>query len=280
MEDLQEKSVLYIVPTPIGNLGDITIRALDVLNSVDEIICEDTRRTLKLLNRYQIRKHLISYEKFSETRKIELILENLASGKTMALVSDAGTPAVSDPGSRLIALIRKQGGIRIEALPGPSALVTAFSASGFEPPMRFIGFFPRHRQRMQQEIIRMNVSSDVTVFYESPRRLLSTLKKISSAVGPAREVCIGRELTKVHEEYLYGRISQVIEDLEHKGVIGEVTVIIKGAKREDAIDENTLRSRAAALLEAGHSRKDILSILSGEAGISRNALYSLLLDIR
>ncbi|MDT8272120.1 MAG: 16S rRNA (cytidine(1402)-2'-O)-methyltransferase, partial [Desulfomonilia bacterium] len=245
-----------------------------------EIVCEDTRRTLKLLNTYQIRKPLISYEKFSETRKMEHILESLARGRSIALLSDAGTPAISDPGSRIIARIREQGDIRIEALPGPSALVTAFSASGFEPPMRFIGFFPRTRAKKQQELIRMSVSTDVTVFYESPRRLLKTLKEISSTVGPVREVCIGRELTKVHEEYLCGDISRVIRDLEHTGVIGEVTVILKGAEREVPMDENTLRSRAEELLQAGHTRRDILNVLSSESGVNRNALYAMLLDIR
>ena len=135
-------STLYVVPTPIGNLKDITLRALEVLGSVDIIACEDTRHTLKLLNHYGIKKSLISYEKFSEARKTDKIIAHLEAGRNIALVSDAGTPLVSDPGSNLITLARSKG-FRVEALPGASAVITAVSASGFSGPFRFIGFFPR-----------------------------------------------------------------------------------------------------------------------------------------
>ncbi|MGC9325795.1 MAG: 16S rRNA (cytidine(1402)-2'-O)-methyltransferase, partial [Desulfomonilia bacterium] len=261
-------------------LRDITLRALDVLNAVDGIICEDTRRTLKLLNHYHIRKPLISYEKFSEAKKIDLICQQLESGKSLALLSDAGTPAVSDPGSRLVSRVRELGNIRIEALPGPSALVTAFSASGFEPPLRFIGFFPRQRARIRQELARMTVSMDAVVFFESPRRLLKTLKTIRATIGPDREVCVAREITKMHEEYLQGSISYIIGVLEQKGALGEVTVILKGGGDEAFLEESDVRSRAENLLKAGHTRKDILNILASETDISRNALYAMLLDIR
>ncbi|HVN72357.1 MAG TPA: 16S rRNA (cytidine(1402)-2'-O)-methyltransferase, partial [Desulfomonilia bacterium] len=180
-----DKSTLYLVPTPIGNLRDITLRAIDILGYVDLIVCEDTRHTRKLLSHLHISKPLISSERFSEARSIEPLIEQLDSGKSIALVSDAGTPAISDPGSRLIAQAHARG-IRVEALPGPCALITAFSASGFEAPFRFIGFLPRLNNEREIEFVRMSATGDATIFYESPRRLLTTLRRIMKQM-PGRD---------------------------------------------------------------------------------------------
>lgn len=272
-----EKSTLYLVPTPIGNLRDITLRALDVLGSVDLIVCEDTRQTRKLLSHYRIGKPLVSCERFSEARKVEGILEQLQSGKNVALVSDAGTPAVSDPGFRLIVRAREKG-IRIEALPGPSALITSFSASGFEPPFRFIGFFPRHKEKGEKEVMKMCVSNDTTVFYESPRRLLKTLRSISERL-PERALCVAREISKIHEEYLIGTVSEVLSQVEDRVLKGEITVIVKGSEDLDLLDEETLKELARSLLSAGHSKKDILCTLSQESGFSRNEIYRILIGL-
>jgi len=273
-----DNSTLYLVPTPIGNLRDMTLRAIDVLGSVDIIVCEDTRHTRKLLSHLRLSKPLISSERFSEARTIKPLLEQLSSGKNIALVCDAGTPAVSDPGSRLIAQAHERG-IRVEALPGPCSLITAFSASGFEPPFRFIGFFPRLNDEKKKEFVRMSVTSDVTIFYESPRRLLTTLRMIMKHM-PDRDICVARELTKIHEEYIRGKASEVISRLEHIVVKGEVTVIVKGASNNTTLDQGSLEERADSLLHSGHSRKDVLHVLTQETGIGRNEIYKMLIRMK
>jgi 16S rRNA (cytidine1402-2'-O)-methyltransferase len=272
-----ERSTLYLVPTPIGNLKDITLRAIDVLGSVDLIACEDTRHTRKLLNHLGIRKALISYERFSETKKLEIILDELRAGKNVALVSDAGTPAISDPGSKLVTKARGQG-IRIEALPGPSALITAFSASGFEPPFRFIGFFPRQKDKIEKELLRIRLSQDVTIFYESPRRLLKTLNSMAECLQE-REIFVAREITKLHEEYLAGTVENVKSHIEGRDLKGEVTVLVKGTHEVFERDEKSLRDLALQLVSSGHSKKDILQILTQETGFRRNEIYNMLIDL-
>jgi 16S rRNA (cytidine1402-2'-O)-methyltransferase len=270
-------TTLFLVPTPIGNLGDITLRALDVLKSVDIIACEDTRHTRKLLTAYRIHKPLISYQKFSETKKVSRILELLATGKNIALVSDAGTPLISDPGSILISQARDMG-IRIESLPGPCAAITALSASGFEGPFRFIGFFPRQKSLAQREIAKMSLTSDHTVFYESPHRIVDTLELLGMNMED-RIVCLAREISKIHEEYIIGTVREVIERLKDKKVIGEVTVIVQGSPQEGAIDETTIKERASNLIRSGYSKKDILRVLSEETGMGRNRIYDILLKM-
>ena len=272
-----EKSTLYIVPTPIGNLRDITLRALDVLQNVDIILCEDTRHTIKLLNHYGIKKPLVSYEKHSEAKKVGRIIGELESGKNIALVSDAGTPLVSDPGSRVITCAREKG-IRIEALPGPSAIITALSASGFAGHFRFIGFFPRLKKDRDPELLRMNFTRDNTVFFESPHRILKTLTFMDQALK-TRQICLARELSKMHEEYIVGSAIELYEKLEQLDSIGEITVIVRGSDKSDDIDESLVRTRAQELLESGYSKKDVLAVLSQETGLRRNTIYDLLLNL-
>jgi len=272
-----EKPTLFLVPTPIGNLRDITLRALDVLNAVDVIVCEDTRHSRKLLNHYNIKKPLTSYERFSEARKASEILATLHEGKSIALISDAGTPIISDPGSRLIARAREQG-IRVEALPGPSALTAALSASGYEPPFCFLGFFPRRKEMAEKTILKMISSQDVTIFYESPRRVLKTLQMIMGRI-PERQMCIAREISKVHEEYLTGTVREVVDRLEGREVKGEITVLLQGAEESVTTDLETVRGRAARLLQEGYSKKDILRILSEESGFNRNVIYRMLIEL-
>jgi len=268
---------LYIVPTPIGNLRDITLRALDILQQVDLIACEDTRHTLKLLTHFGIRKQLISYEKFSEVKRAAYLIRHLESGKSIALVSDAGTPMVSDPGCVMIAKVRDKG-IRIEALPGPSAIIAAQSASGFEGSFRFIGFFPRHQASINRELSRMLVSQENTIFFESPRRIGKTLTSINKVLG-GRVICLAREISKIHEEYIVGSALEVYDNLKQLDSIGEITVVIKGIDQSDDIDETLMLMRARELLKSGCSKKDILHILSQETGRKRNEIYEMLLKM-
>jgi 16S rRNA (cytidine1402-2'-O)-methyltransferase len=270
---------LYIVPTPIGNLKDITLRALETLAQVDFIVCEDTRHTRKLLNHYQIKKPMIAAEKFSEARKSQTILKHLEQGALVALVSDAGTPLISDPGALVVSQVR-QAGFDIEALPGACAFVTALSASGFSGNIRFIGFFPRHKKQGELERMRMQLSTEVTVFYESPRRLRATLSALLPGLED-RGVCIAREITKIHEEYRCGLLSEVLQNLPAKPLKGEITVLIQGLFAPVAANPDTadITQRARTLLKQGYSRRDILQTLTQETGMARNRLYRLLLNL-
>ncbi|RLJ71192.1 16S rRNA (cytidine1402-2'-O)-methyltransferase [Hydrogenivirga caldilitoris] len=220
---------LYVVPTPIGNLKDITLRALEVLERVEYIACEDTRRTSILLNHYKIKgKKLISYYEPKEEKQIPRILKVLKE-KDVALVSDAGTPSISDPGYRLIRACLSEG-IEFEVLPGPSAVITALVGSGL-PTDRFLfaGFPPKKgTKRFLEELLSCG---EVTfILYESPKRVLKTLSLLRELVGEA-DVCIARELTKLHEEYIRGSLSHVIEELERRSNLKGEVVLIFSRKR-------------------------------------------------
>ncbi len=206
-------STLYIVATPIGNLEDITLRAIEVLKSVDVILCEDTRVTKKLLERYDISKPTISYHSQSKLSKIDQVIEMLREGKNLALVSDAGTPTISDPGSLLVSRVREELGdeVSIVPIPGPTALAAALSASGFpSSEFTFLGFLP-HKKGRQTLFKEIGESQRTVVFYESPHRFIKTLKSLSEVLVPERKIAIGRELTKIYEEVRVGTISEVIK---------------------------------------------------------------------
>lgn len=268
------RGTLFIVPTPIGNLRDITLRALEILGSVDLIACEDTRHTIKLLNHYGIKKPLMSYERFSESRKLNHLLDRLENGESIALVSDGGTPLISDPGARLVAEARTHG-ISVTALPGACAFVTALSASGLDGAFRFIGFFPRKESEAVSEILRIKNSGEAAVFYESPRRLVSTLRRLSEHMGDT-QVFIARELTKLHEECFSGCINDAIARFCNIEPKGEITVIITGCKDgpEDLPDINV---KLEELLDQGYSKRDIAKTLHDLYMIPRNDIYAMLI---
>ncbi len=222
-------STFYVVSTPIGNLEDITFRALRILKEVDLIVCEDTRQTLKLLNHYNIKKPLVSYFQHSKLSKVDYIIGELHQGKNLALVTDAGTPGISDPGNKLISsIVEKAEKVEIISIPGPSALTAAASVSGF--PMDkflFLGFPPAKKKRKKffEEIAG---SKHTVIFYESPHRILKTLKELSSFIGNLREIVVCRELTKQFESIYRGRAEQIIKILESdkNNLKGEFVVIV------------------------------------------------------
>jgi len=221
-------SILYVIGTPIGNLQDISARAIDTLGSVDLILCEDTRVTKKLLDRYEIKTKTLSYHQHSELKKVEHIISLLKEGKSMALVSDAGTPGVSDPGNKLIAEIIKVAKeyVQIVAVPGPSALISAVSVSGFAADrFVFMGFPPAKKKRNKffKEVLD---SSYPVVFYESPYRIIKTLTELEAA-NKKLEVVVCRELTKKFETIYRGTVEDVIKQLEGDIIKGEFVVIIK-----------------------------------------------------
>lgn len=221
-------STLYVTATPIGNLEDVTLRALRILKEVDFILCEDTRVTKKLLNHYEINTPTISYHSHSKLSKVDKIFELLKEGKNLALVSDAGTPAISDPGSQLIKQIREElPEVKIEVLPGASALTSAFSISGIlGGTFTFLGFLP-HKKGRETLFKKIASEKETFVFYESPHRILKTLESLKK-FSPNKEVTIARELTKIHEEVLKGTPKELTEifELKPEKVRGEFVVIV------------------------------------------------------
>lgn len=233
----KEKISLYVVPTPIGNLGDITLRALELLKTVDLILAEDTRTSGNLLKHYNISKPLQSFHIHNEHKALTPIINRLAKGETMALVSDAGTPGISDPGFLLVRECLKNN-LSVECLPGATAFVPALVKSGF-PTDRFAfeGFLP-HKKGRQTLLKELAKEERTIVFYESPHRLVKTLEQIKEFFGDERIVSVSRELTKVHEETFTGEIGEVISHFTAKEVKGEIVLIVKGKERSATKDED------------------------------------------
>jgi 16S rRNA (cytidine1402-2'-O)-methyltransferase len=222
---------LFIVSTPIGNLSDITLRALDVLRSVDCVACEDTRVTVKLLNRYGIRKPLVSFHAKSAESALRRIVDLLDRGNSVALVTDSGTPLISDPGGKLIEeLVHK--GVRVTPIPGPSAVHTALAASGFSiSDYIFVGFLSNKPSRRRRELGELKERRALIVFFESPHRLLATLDDVLASFGDL-PVCVAKEMTKKFEKYYRGRLGAVIKELQEDSVRGEYTVVVDNRPRK------------------------------------------------
>lgn len=260
----------YIVPTPIGNLGDITQRAIDTLNSVDMIACEDSRVTLKLLNHFNIKTKCVSYHKYNEKERISQIIEILESGKKMALVSDAGTPLICDPGSIIVKELRDRG-FSITSLPGANAVITFLSQiSREDEKFSFIGFLPKTETQIQN-IVTHYEFEDV-VFYESPNRILNTLQIIQT-IRPEAKVAVGRELTKIFEEIVVDNIENVIEYFEKNISKGEFVVMI--FRSEKNYEETDIQNKIKLLQNKGFSGKDISIILSELYGFNKNKIYKM-----
>lgn len=277
------KGTLYIVSTPIGNLKDITLRALEVLKEVDVVVCEDTRVTLKLLNYYGISKPLISFYKPRESEKAKSILKLLMDGKNVALTSDSGTPLISDPGYLLVELAIREG-IRIVPIPGPSSVVSALVASGVVPvPFSFWGFLPRGNS-LKEFLENLREREETLVFFESPNRVLNSLVVIKEVLGN-RRVCVAREITKVNEEFIRGSLEDVIAILRERGEIkGEIVVVVEG-KRDGRASEKAKefvdwKRVAEFLVKKGLTYRDIEPLFREQFGISRKELYNYLLSLK
>jgi len=223
-------SKLYIIPTPIGNLEDITIRALRILKEVDVILAEDTRTSSKLLKHYEISKKLVAHHQYNEHKSLDRVIEYIKAGDTMALISDAGTPAISDPGFLLVRECIKHD-VEIECLPGATALVPALVNSGF-PCDKFVfeGFLP-HKKGRQTRLKLLAVETRTVIFYESTHRLLKTLNQLSEFFGEERQISVSRELTKMHEETIRGKVTEVIEYYNNNVTKGEIVIVVEGVKK-------------------------------------------------
>ena len=269
---------LYIVSTPIGNLDDITLRAIRTLREVDFILAEDTRTTSKLFARYRITTPFYkSYYQGVERARVEDVLKLLAEGKDLALVSDAGTPLVSDPGYPLVRAAVARG-IRVTPIPGPSAALAALVASGL-PPDRFCfeGILPRAESARRARIEALQHEPRTTIIYESPHRILSTVKMLSELI-PDREIVLARELTKLHEEFLRGTPTELLRVLESRPAKGEIVLVIAGApeRKQDTATREETAKLVSVLKEEGVSGKTALRILTAGLGIPRNEAYRLI----
>ncbi len=276
----QEKTLaagLYLVATPIGNLEDITLRALRVLKEADVIACEDTRQTQKLLDHYAIRKRTVSYHEHNElTRAAELVVE-LEQGARVALVSDAGMPGISDPGYRLITLAIRHG-VPVVPVPGASAFVAALAASGLPTDaFHFSGFLPARSGERREALERIRQSGRTEIFYEAPHRIRETLADVVETLGAARPVVIAREVTKLHEEFLRGPAAEVLQQLSGGEVKGGITLLIgkaeKGAETGGRRPAD-LRARLKEIMAAGKlDEKAALKRLAREMGVSKSEAY-------
>ncbi|MGZ8447404.1 MAG: 16S rRNA (cytidine(1402)-2'-O)-methyltransferase, partial [Candidatus Deferrimicrobiaceae bacterium] len=269
---------LYIVATPLGNLEDITLRAIRVLKEVAIIACEDTRRTVKILNRYEIRTPLFIFHEYNKVRAGASILRRLRDGESVALVSDAGTPAISDPGFELV---RETigAGVHIEVVPGPSALVAALVVSGLPTDhFTFEGFLPVRREKRRKAMEALASETRTMIFYESPQRLAAFLRDAEEMFGD-RRACVVRELTKIHEEILRGTIPELCAEISRReSVLGEITLVIGGgAKTVELSVEEVVR---AALEGDSGSSRDLAREIAGRTGLSRKEVYAEILKQR
>jgi 16S rRNA (cytidine1402-2'-O)-methyltransferase len=259
---------LVVCPTPIGNLEDITLRVLRALREADVIACEDTRHTRKLLERHEIGGRLVSYHEHNERRRSRELVERIAGGEVVALVSDAGTPGVSDPGEVVVQAC-VEAGLQVEVLPGPSAAVTALVASGLPAVRwRFVGFLPRRAPDLKREVER--AAEETLVAFESPRRLPATLAALAE-LDPGRLVVVCRELTKIHEEVVRGTAAELAERFAG-GTRGEVVLVVgPGAAAEG--DPGAAREAVERLVESGAKRRVAASVVASLTGIPANSLY-------
>ena len=264
---------LYIVATPIGNLEDITLRAVRVLKEVDIIACEDTRQTRKLLDHYGIRKPQVSYHEHNEKSRAQELLLELQSGKSIALVSDAGTPLIADPGYRLVDLAR-EAGIAVSPVPGPSAIVAALSASGL-PSASFLfrGFLPPKSTQRRKLLEQLKPSESTLIFYETPHRIVEALNDIEAILGP-RPIVLARELTKLHEEFLRGTALELRQILEGRtSVKGEFVLMIGKAGESPEQDNIPLEEAVEELIRQGVPTMEALKSVARQRGLPKRAVY-------
>ena len=273
-----ESKVLYIVGTPIGNLGDISSRALNVLKNVSLIACEDTRQTKKIMSRYSFTNELISFNKHNSLIKTPRLIKELNLGKSVALVSDAGMPSICDPGEELIK-VAKFNGINIICIPGPCAALTALVVSGLpSSKFTFEGFLPKKKSEREKIILEISKNHKTTILFESPRRLKKLLNELKELIGGEREIQVSRELTKKFEEHIGNNINSVINYFEGEEVIGEITIVIKGKnKTNKKIEFNKfeLKKELKELVDAGLSLSAASKYLAKQKGIQKSIIYNL-----
>jgi 16S rRNA (cytidine1402-2'-O)-methyltransferase len=277
LEEERLEPALYVVGTPIGNLEDITLRALHVLRNADRIACEDTRQTQKLLNHYEIHTKTISYHEHNEMTRAPEMIVHLEDGESIALVTDAGMPGISDPGFRLITLAIRHG-IKVVPIPGASAFLSALVASGLPgESFRFSGFLPAKSGQRRRLLESIKDSPRTQIFYEAPHRIVESLKDIVDVLGATRHLVIAREVTKLHEEFMRGRAVDLVEEAERRGELkGEITLLIGKAEETEtpAPSRESVSQMVHRLMrEDSLDEKDALKRVARELGISKSEAY-------
>ena len=272
-----QKSKIYVVPTPIGNLADMTLRSLDVLKNVDVIYCEDTRNTSKLLNYYDIKTPLVSYHKHNEQSRSEEIIDKiLLENINCAVVSDAGMPSISDPGQILLEKAIDRD-VDIEVLPGASAAITALVRSGFDSlQFAFLGFVPRKNADKNKFYEQIKNATMTTIIYESVHRIEATVQELSEFLED-RKICVLRELTKIHESVMKGTCAEVIEMLKNETVKGEFVIVIDKLIEED--EDIDVKEKLTELINDGMSKKQAVKIVSDVYGLKKNDVYKESLEL-
>lgn len=278
MESVPPYGNLYIVATPIGNLEDITFRAVNVLKQVDLIAAEDTRHSRKLLSHFGIDTRLISCHEHNEAEKTEHLINQLKKGCNIALISDAGTPCISDPGYFLVKKASNEK-IKVTPIPGCSASIAGLSASGLPTDsFLFLGFLPKKKQKLVQSMDRYKEYPGTLIVYESPKRIKKTVQILINSIGN-RKACLARELTKLHEEFIRGRLTDILTSLESKQQIkGEIVLFISGREKPSTISIETLKTIIQDRLKTEkHKTSELARILSKEYGISKKTVYDLII---
>ncbi len=272
-----ENGILYIVGTPIGNLNDISQRALNILQNVSLVACEDTRQTKKIMNKFNITNKLTSFNKHNSLIKIPKLVKDLKEGKSIAVVSDAGMPGICDPGEDIARTVKSEG-IDMICVPGACAAITALVSSGL-PSSSFVfeGFLPKKKIDREKVLLEISKNEKTTIIYESPKRLRKLLKELVEFCGGDREIIVARELTKKFEEHLGNNINNVIEFFRDKDIIGEITIVIKGIKKRDYNpDKSIIKKDLNDLIDAGLSLSAASKYLAKKNGLKKSEVYNLI----
>ena len=264
---------LYLVATPIGNLDDITFRALNVLKEVDFIAAEDTRNTLKLLNHFNIKKSMISNHRHNEDDREDILIKKLKEGKDIAVVSDAGTPGISDPGEVIVKRAIEEN-IEVIPIPGACAGINALIASGLDTKeFVFLGFLPINKKLRKEKLEEIKDESKTIIVYEAPHKMKETLKDLSDVIGE-RKVVLAREITKIHEEFIRGNINEILEKVE--GLKGEMILLIEGGnkiKKENILNNLSLKEHYSVYEKQGLGKKEIIKKIAKDRGVNKNEIY-------
>ncbi|WAM35029.1 16S rRNA (cytidine(1402)-2'-O)-methyltransferase [Caldicellulosiruptor morganii] len=275
---------LFIVATPIGNLDDISKRALDTLNLVDFIACEDTRVTVKLLNHFGIKKKLVSYHEFSLREREDMLIKELKNGKKIALVSDAGMPLISDPGYELVRRCIKEG-IDVTVIPGACAFVCALVISG-QNTQNFIfeGFLPKNKRAKREKLESLKFEKRTIIFYEAPHKLLDTLLQMAEVFGEEREISIVKEITKIHESVMITTIGEAIEFFKKNPPKGEYVIVVRGFEEESQQDKNKydmefIKNKLCEKIAQGLTRKEAVKLVAEELKVAKNIVYKASLEL-
>jgi 16S rRNA (cytidine1402-2'-O)-methyltransferase len=276
--DAEERGTLFIVATPIGNLADMTLRAIDTLRAVDLILAEDTRKSRVLLDHFEIKTRLRAAHAHNEAATIPFVLDELRKKKSVAVITDAGTPLISDPGSRLVLAVR-EAGFRVSPIPGASALTAALSAAGLDTSrFTFLGFIPR-TGRDRREVLELIANlTHTSVLYEAPNRVADTLAEIAASSSPERGCVVAREITKLFEEFRSGTVEELRAYYAVSPPRGEVVILLAGAGPK-TFNQEELQNRVKALREVGKSARDAAAQVAAETGVPRNVVYRIAVKV-